>query len=47
MEKKVKHIGKAAKEHDSLKGTILSVTVVGAVILVTYLIMYGLYMVRV
>ncbi len=30
----------------TLKGTFFSVGVVGAVILVTYLLIYGLYMVR-
>lgn len=32
---------------DTVKGTMFSVGVVGAVILITYLIVYGLYMVRV
>ncbi|MBN8203676.1 MULTISPECIES: cytochrome c oxidase subunit 2A [Bacillaceae] len=34
------------KEHNSLRGTFFSVTVVGLGIFVTYLIVYGLYMAR-
>ncbi|WP_170289648.1 hypothetical protein [Cytobacillus depressus] len=43
----------AAKQENKLKeketqfGTVLSVTIVGAVILVTYFVLFGLYMVRV
>ncbi|KAF0821147.1 MULTISPECIES: cytochrome c oxidase subunit 2A [unclassified Cytobacillus] len=36
----------SSKEHNSLKGTFFSVTVVGLGIFVTYLIVYGLYMAR-
>ncbi|MED3622641.1 cytochrome c oxidase subunit 2A [Neobacillus thermocopriae] len=42
---KVSH--KKAENHEPLKGTWISCGVVGGVILVTYLIVYGLYMVRV
>lgn len=36
----------AGEEH-SLKGTMVSVGIVGVVILFTYIVMYGLYMARV
>lgn len=36
-----------SKETETVKGTIFSVGVVGAVILLTYVIVYGLYMMRV
>jgi len=36
-----------AQSVTSLRGTIFSVTVVGAVILITYIVLYGLYMARV
>lgn len=36
------------KQHEEpLKGTWLSVTVVGVVIVATYIVLYGLYMVRI
>ncbi|MGM0878144.1 MAG: cytochrome C oxidase subunit II [Bacillota bacterium] len=35
------------EKKSSLKGTFISVGVVGAVIFITYLVVYGLYMVRV
>ncbi|MFO1443309.1 cytochrome c oxidase subunit II [Bacillus sp. Bva_UNVM-123] len=38
---------KNKRDTESVKGTIFSVGVVGAVILITYFIMYGLYMVRI
>jgi hypothetical protein len=39
---------KLSKEHEApLKGTWFSVGVVGAVIFITYLIVFGLYMARV
>lgn len=44
--RKVNQGGKAAKEQNSMKGTFFSVGVVGAVIFVTYLLLYGLYMAR-
>lgn len=48
METKVGHKNKAGKEHEGpLKGTWISVGVTGAVILATYLLLYGLYMARV
>jgi hypothetical protein len=42
---KVSH--QKAENHEPLKGTWISCGVVGGVILITYLIVYGLYMVRV
>ncbi|MEH7011006.1 hypothetical protein V7087_09300 [Neobacillus niacini] len=43
---KVNH--KSNKEHEApLKGTWISVTVVGVVIVATYLVLYGLYMARI
>ncbi|WP_264740427.1 cytochrome c oxidase subunit 2A [Cytobacillus firmus] len=41
-----KVVQSSSKEHNSLKGTFFSVTVVGLGIFVTYLIVYGLYMAR-
>ncbi len=38
---------KADESSTTVKGTIFSVGVVGAVIFITYLIIYGLYMARV
>lgn len=35
------------EEEESYKGTMFSVGVVGAVILITYLVLYGLYMARI
>lgn len=35
-----------SKEQETYKGTLFSVSVVGAVIFITYLIIYGLYMAR-
>ena len=46
METRKGNQGKEAKEHDSIKGTIISLTVVGLGIFVTYLLVYGLYMAR-
>ncbi|MBS4220460.1 cytochrome C oxidase subunit II [Bacillus sp. FJAT-49711] len=34
------------ENEETTKGTLFSVGIVGAVILVTYLVLYGLYMVR-
>lgn len=34
-------------EEQTVKGTIFSVGIVGAVIFITYIVIYGLYMVRV
>jgi hypothetical protein len=34
-------------QEEPLKGTWLSVTVVGAVIVATYIVLYGLYMARI
>ncbi|WP_156422633.1 cytochrome c oxidase subunit 2A [Bacillus sp. FJAT-29937] len=42
-----KHDNKLKVEEESEKGTALSVTLVGAVILITYLVLFGLYMGRV
>ncbi|WP_313801283.1 cytochrome c oxidase subunit 2A [Cytobacillus sp.] len=36
-----------SSQEETHKGTIVSVTVVGLVILVTYLVLYGLYMARI
>lgn len=45
---KAKQDEKVLTENEgSLKGTIFSVGVVGAVIFLTYLLLYGLYMARV
>ena len=44
---KVTHKGKKEEHEAPLKGTWISVGVVGVVILATYLILYGLYMARV
>ncbi|WHY01735.1 hypothetical protein [Neobacillus sp. DY30] len=45
---KVNHNKKEAKEYEApLKGTWISVTVVGIVIVATYLVLYGLYMARI
>lgn len=42
------HENKIGEENESsLKGTFFSVGVVGAVILITYIIVFGLYMARV
>ncbi|MCR2823503.1 cytochrome C oxidase subunit II [Lederbergia panacisoli] len=41
---KVNRVKNESKEN--LKGTMFSVGIVGAVILLTYLVLYGLYMVR-
>ena len=39
---------KSKKEHEApLKGTWISVTVVGVVIVATYIVLYGLYMARI
>jgi hypothetical protein len=35
------------KEHDSKMGTWISVGIVGAVILITYFVLFGLFMARV
>ncbi|WP_156351148.1 hypothetical protein [Neobacillus vireti] len=40
-------VSRKKADKESYKGTIFSVTVVGAVILVTYFVLYGLYMARV
>ncbi len=46
--KKKNHEAKLDGENvTSLKGTAISVGVVGAVILITYIVLYGLYMARV
>lgn len=45
---KVNHKEKLDKEHETpLKGTWFSVGVVGAVILITYIVLFWLYMARV
>lgn len=44
---KVNQTAKVKKEHDTMKGTMFSVGVVGVVIFITYLFIYGLYMARV
>lgn len=45
---KASHKNKASGEHKApLKGTWISVTVVGVVILATYIVLYSLYMSRV
>lgn len=45
---KVNHKAKSGKKDEApLKGTWISVGVVGVVILATYLLLYGLYMARV
>jgi hypothetical protein len=47
MEAKNKSKTEMVSNHEEThKGTIVSVTVVGLVILVTYLVLYGLYMAR-
>ncbi|MBU8877565.1 cytochrome c oxidase subunit 2A [Bacillus sp. FJAT-29790] len=35
------------QKHESVKGTMFSVGVVGAVIFITYVVLFGLYMARV
>ncbi|MDQ1004979.1 heme/copper-type cytochrome/quinol oxidase subunit 2 [Neobacillus niacini] len=44
---KVTHKGKKEEHEAPLKGTWISVTVVGVVIVATYIILYGLYMARI
>ncbi|MCH1624108.1 cytochrome c oxidase subunit 2A [Fredinandcohnia quinoae] len=47
MGTKVNQKEKLSEEHEApLKGTWISVGVVGAVILATYILLYGLYMAR-
>ncbi|SEB10126.1 hypothetical protein SAMN05421743_11697 [Thalassobacillus cyri] len=42
----VKQNEEVVEESSTIKGTIFSVAVVGGVIFVTYLLIYGLYMAR-
>ncbi|MDQ0973310.1 hypothetical protein QFZ31_003188 [Neobacillus niacini] len=44
---KVTHKGKKQEQEAPLKGTWISVTVVGLVIVATYIVLYGLYMARI
>lgn len=44
---KVSHKGKKEEVEAPLKGTWISVTVVGVVIVATYIVLYGLYMARI
>ncbi|MFB3165399.1 cytochrome C oxidase subunit II [Neobacillus sp. 179-J 1A1 HS] len=44
---KVTHKGKKQEQEVPLKGTWISVTVVGLVIVATYIVLYGLYMARI
>ncbi|WP_152526165.1 cytochrome c oxidase subunit 2A [Thalassobacillus devorans] len=46
-ESNVKQNEEVVEESSTIKGTIFSVAVVGGVILVTYLLIYGLYMTRI
>ncbi|MFG6117686.1 hypothetical protein [Thalassobacillus sp. B23F22_16] len=46
-ESNVKKTEEVVEEHSSIKGTIFSVAVVGGVIFLTYLLIYGLYMARI
>ncbi|GGC78326.1 hypothetical protein GCM10007216_06080 [Thalassobacillus devorans] len=46
-ESNVKKSEEVAEEHSSIKGTVFSVAVVGGVIFLTYLLVYGLYMARI
>jgi hypothetical protein len=41
------HKGKKHEQEAPLKGTWISVTVVGLVIVATYIVLYGLYMARI
>jgi hypothetical protein len=41
------HKGKKQEQEAPLKGTWISVTVVGLVIVATYIVLYGLYMARI
>jgi heme/copper-type cytochrome/quinol oxidase subunit 2 len=43
---KVTHKSKNEEHEAPLKGTWISVTVVGVVIVATYIVLYGLYMAR-
>jgi heme/copper-type cytochrome/quinol oxidase subunit 2 len=44
---KVSHKGKKEEHAAPLKGTWISVTVVGVVIVATYIVLYSLYMTRI
>jgi hypothetical protein len=44
---KVTYKGKKQEQEAPLKGTWISVTVVGLVIVATYIVLYGLYMARI
>ncbi|MFG6116211.1 hypothetical protein ACGTN9_13600 [Halobacillus sp. MO56] len=46
-ESNVTETEEVVEEKSSIKGTIFSVTVVGVVIFLTYLLIYGLYMARI